>query len=179
MQGTQYILAVGSAYPHKNLDGLLAAFAILRKKFPLLRLALAGRQDIFYDRLRAKLQNHLREAVQFVMNPSDAQLRGLYEAAALYVFPSHLEGFGLPPLEAMQAGLPVAASNRGSLPEILGDAAVYFPPENTHEMASVIERLLTNKTLRRAVITKGQAQTKRYSWKRMAEETAAVYHAAL
>ena len=86
-----------------------------------------------------------------------------------------MEGFGLPPLEAMAYGTPVVSSNASCMPEILGDAAEYFNPLDTDDMAAAIERVITNPKRRRVLIKKGTAQVAKYSWRRMAEETHAVY----
>ena len=105
----------------------------------------------------------------------DEQRDWLLTKTAAYVFPSLMEGFGLPPLEAMAYGTPVVSSNASCMPEILGDAAEYFDPLDTDDMAAAIERVITNPKRRRALIKKGTAQVAKYSWRRMAEETHAVY----
>ncbi len=172
-----YFLYVGNAYPHKNLEALLHAFSFFHKLHPEVSLVFAGRSDIFYGRLERELSeiDVPRDRIQFVMNPSDQDLSALYQHATLYLMPSRLEGFGLPPLEAMREGVPVAAARRGSLPEILGDAALYFSPDDIEEMVRVMERALTNAELRKNLVEKGRSRVGRYSWKRMAEETLAVY----
>src|SRR3989339_1319260 len=139
-----YFLYVGNAYPHKNLESLLHAFSFFHKLHPEVRLVLAGRNDIFYERLKKELAqiDVAPEAVEFTLNPSDADLANLYRGATLYLFPSRSEGFGLPPLEAMSFGVPVAAARRNSLPEILGDAALWFNPDDIQEMVSVMETAL-------------------------------------
>lgn len=172
-----YFLYVGNAYPHKNLESLLHAFSFFAKLHPKVKLVLAGRKDVFYERLQKELDEIDVPASQviFRMNPSDAELRALYEGASLYLFPSRSEGFGLPPLEAMSLGVPVAAANTTSLPEILGDAALYFHPDDIEEMVEVMEKALNSKTLRAKLSEKGKVQAKRYSWSRMAKETAKLY----
>ena len=113
---TRYFLYVGNAYPHKNLESLLHAFSFFVRLHPDVRLVLAGRDDIFYKRLKRELEEIEvpAENVRFVMNPTDAELAGLYRGATLYLFPSRSEGFGLPPLEAMSSGVPVAAARATS-----------------------------------------------------------------
>jgi glycosyltransferase involved in cell wall biosynthesis len=86
-----------------------------------------------------------------------------------------MEGFGLPGLEAMKHGAPVASSNRTCLPEVFGDGAIYFNPDDTAEMTEVISRLISNKKLRNQLIKKGEKQTAHYSWARMAKQTLAIY----
>jgi glycosyltransferase involved in cell wall biosynthesis len=105
----------------------------------------------------------------------DKELDNLYKDAALFVFPSLSEGFGLPPLEAMKRGLQVVSSNATSLPEILGDAALYFNPLDIDDMAEKIKKVLTDENLRKKLIEKGFEQIKKYSWQKMTEETLELY----
>jgi glycosyltransferase involved in cell wall biosynthesis len=172
-----YLLYVGNAYPHKNLESLLHAFSFFHKLHPEVKLVLAGRDDIFYQRLKQELDeiDVAEHAVHFIMNPTDAELANLYKHAKLYLFPSRSEGFGLPPLEAMSFGIPVAAARRTSLPEILGDAALYFEPDDIEEMVRIMEQVLNDKQLQKELSSKGTKQIKRYSWKTMAADIQAIY----
>jgi glycosyltransferase involved in cell wall biosynthesis len=172
-----YFLYVGNAYPHKNLESLLHAFSFFHKLHPEVKLILAGRNDIFYERLRKELNEIDVEenAVEFIMSPSDQELANLYRNASLYLFPSRSEGFGLPPLEAMSFNVPVAAAKRTSLPEILGDAAIYFEPDDIEEMVEVMERALTDKQLRTQLKERGSKQIQKYSWETMAKEIQSLY----
>jgi glycosyltransferase involved in cell wall biosynthesis len=110
---------------------------------------------------------------------TDEELKWMYEHAAVYVFPSYSEGFGLPALEAMVHGTPVASSNATCLPEVCGKAARYFEPGSPTSMARSIEDILTNPRLRKQLITLGHAQVKKFSWRHMAQETLAVYKSVL
>ncbi|MBU4082610.1 glycosyltransferase family 4 protein [Patescibacteria group bacterium] len=166
-----YLLYVGNAYPHKNLERLILAFAKI--KHSDLRLVLVGEMDYFYQRLQKEF-SHVQGLV-FTDFVSDSDLEVLYRGASLYVFPSLCEGFGLPPLEAMSYGLPVVSSNATCLPEILGDAAVYFNSENIDEMAEKIKEVLDNEALRKDLILKGYKRVKKYDWIKMARETMRVY----
>ncbi|MBI4256532.1 glycosyltransferase family 4 protein [Candidatus Uhrbacteria bacterium] len=172
-----YFLYVGNAYPHKNLETLLHAFSFFHKLHPEIRLVLAGRNDIFYERLKKELNeiDVAPDAVEFIQNPSDADLANLYRGATLYLFPSRSEGFGLPPLEAMSFGVPVAAARRSSLPEILGDAALWFDPDDIEEMIGAMETVLTDKPLCDSLVRKGFEQFKRYSWTSMARDILNIY----
>ncbi len=181
-----FILYVGNAYPHKNLEVLLSVFSGLRQDHPSLRLVLVGREDYFYKRLKEvaeKLslwhENVLESPVVFPGYVPDAELEVLYRQARLYVFPSLYEGFGLPALEAMAKGCPVASSNRSSLPEILGDAAVYFDPEDKSDVAAKIETMLSDARLREVLIKKGYQQVKRYNWWECARKTLDIYKSVL
>ncbi|HBK34675.1 TPA: hypothetical protein DDZ01_01620 [Candidatus Uhrbacteria bacterium] len=165
-----YFLYVGNAYPHKNLLSLLHAFSFFHQTHPEVHLVLAGREDIFYQRLKQEVEelDLPKDIVHFVMSPSDHELKNLYRSAALYFFPSLEEGFGLPPLEAMQAGVPVAASNTSSLPEILGEAALYFSPYDIEDMVKSMESVFTQKDLRAQLISRGYERVKKFSWNKMA-----------
>jgi len=181
-----FLLYVGNAYPHKNLEMLLKAFDCLHGEYPELRLVLVGRLDFFYERVRemARALNlwqkeNINSPVIFPGYVPDAQLEILYAEARAYIFPSLYEGFGLPPLEAMAKGCPVVSSDRAALPEILSSAAVYFNPENETEMTAKIREVLTNQELRSGLIERGLAQAKKYNWWECARETLAVYQEAL
>jgi glycosyltransferase involved in cell wall biosynthesis len=146
-----YVLYVGNDYPHKNLKRLKLAF----KKI-----------------IEGGLDYELVLITKFV---SEEELGDLYKNASLFVFPSLSEGFGLPPLEAMARGLPVASSNSTCLPEILGNAAIYFNPLDINDMANQIKKALSDENLRESLIQKGFEQIKKYSWEKMAKETLKIY----
>lgn len=172
-----YFLYVGNAYPHKNLEVLLRAFSIFHQQHPDIHLVLAGRKDVFYERLKRKVTKIDIDplAIEFVQDPSDQDLANLYCRATLYLFPSRHEGFGLPPLEAMSFGVPVAAARRASLPEILGPAALWFDPDDLEEIVEVMKTGLSDTNVRQALITQGYEQVKKYSWTSMAREVLRVY----
>ena len=117
--------------------------------------------------------------IDFFGCASDDQLAWFYSNCVVYVFPSFMEGFGLPPLEAMRHGAPVVSSNATCLPEVLGDAALYFHPSNTADMVGSIQKIMDDKTLRRDLVAKGKKQVNKYSWERMAQQTLAGYDTAL
>ncbi len=172
-----YLLYVGNAFPHKNLEGLLHAFRLLRARGQGgLRLVLVGKMEHFYERLRRMAQRlGLADAVVFPGYVPDDALASLYRNATLYVFPSFDEGFGLPPLEAMAAGTPVASSDHASLPEILGDAAAYFNPDSPEEMAQALHALLADSARLAALRARGAQRIRRYSWDALAKTTLDVY----
>jgi glycosyltransferase involved in cell wall biosynthesis len=178
---TPYFLYIGNAYPHKNLEALLHAFSFFHKRYPSVHLVLAGRDDLFYQRLKKELGeiDIPDDAVTFIMNPTDEQIASLYQKATLYLFPSLSEGFGLPPLEAMSFGTPVAASNTSSLPEILGDAAIYFPPDDIERMVEIMIQVIEQESLIQPLIAKGYEQIKRYSWPQMATEIQSIYESCV
>lgn len=172
-----YFLYVGNAYPHKNLEALLHAFSLFHRLHPKVKLVLVGKHDIFWKWLEKEFDeiDVPRESIVFYGYATEEELDRLYEHATLYVFPSRHEGFGLPPLEAMARGVPVAASEATAIPEICGDAAIYFKPDDLERMVEVMEQGLTDEKLRSKLKTKGSSQIKKYSWKTMAEETKKIY----
>jgi glycosyltransferase involved in cell wall biosynthesis len=179
LEGKQFLVYVGRPTPHKNLERLVDAFIKLRANHPQLMLVLAGKKDANYQRIETNIKARGVRGVYFSGFVSEGRLRWLYENCSAYVFPSLSEGFGLPGLEAMMHGAPVVASNATCLPEIYGDAAHYFDPENAQAIADAINEVLTDKDLRAELIGRGRAQAKKYSWRRMAEQTLDVYKAAL
>lgn len=176
-----YLLYVGNAYPHKNLEGLVEVFSRIIIKNPNIQLVLVSKDDYFYKRIKdyAKSLKLYGEGsnsqIVFPGYVTDEELKVLYKNALLYVFPSFYEGFGLPPLEAMANGCPIVSSNQTSLPEILGQAALYFNPNDQKDMEEKIESLLKDENLRRNLINQGYEQIKKYSWQECAEKTLAVY----
>ncbi len=184
--GSPYLLYVGNAYPHKNLEGLIRVFSELRKNHPNLRLVLVGKEDFFYNRVRLYAQqlnlwqkdNH-NTPVVFPGYVPDIDLEALFQEAALYVFPSLYEGFGLPPLEAMAYGCPVASSNCASMPEVLENAAAYFNPKEEKEMLAVIDQLLKDSPSRDTLIALGKKQVKKYNWWECARLTFEIYQQIL
>lgn len=172
------ILYVGNAYPHKNLNTLLQAFAEVRRRMPDVTLTIAGYDDYFFRQLRDEShRNGLDNAIHFIPSPDDATLEGLYAHASVFVIPSRSEGFGLTPLEAMSRGVPVVAARAGSLPEVLGEAAAYASPDSAADFSRVILDLLEKNDKRSAHIDRGRLQAGRFSWDRMAEATRTVYEA--
>ncbi|TSC95536.1 MAG: Glycosyl transferase, group 1 [Parcubacteria group bacterium Athens1014_10] len=175
MPDKPYLLYVGNVYPHKNLENLLKAFKILSKQNDL-RLVLVGKEDYFYKRLKVCADElDLGDKIIFTGFVKDEDLKLFYENALIYVFPSFCEGFGLPGLEAMNYELPVAASRNSSLPEIYGAAAIYFNPDDIHDMAEKIGQLIKSKELRENLIKKGLERVKKYSWQKCAEQTLEIY----
>ena len=172
-----YILYVGNAYPHKNLNNLIKIFIELKRKYSDLSLVLVGREDYFYTKLKKFVLecDGERDGVLFPGFVDDKDLGTLYGNALLYVFPSLYEGFGLPPLEAMTYGCPVVASNLASMPEILGKAAAYFDPNDFSEFKEVLEEVINKKKLRDELIFEGYRQIKRYSWDDCSRNTLNVY----
>lgn len=176
----EFIMYVGTAFPHKNLRRLVSAFGIVLEKHPGLKLVLAGKQELHSRRLeRWAAKKPYSEQIVFTGFVPDIELKWLYENAQAYVFPSLSEGFGLPGLEAMAHGCPVVSSNATCLPEIYGEAAYYFDPEDTEDMAKAIRKVIGNDSFRAGLIELGYKQAKKYSWQKMAEQTLVVYDEVL
>lgn len=174
-----YILYVGSERPRKNMDRLLQAFAILKKEFTELRLVKVGepgRTDQYRSQTLRRLDSlEITNDVIFIEYVPDLILAYYYSSAALLVYPSLYEGFGLPPLEAMACGCPVVASNTSSLPEVMGEAGIMVDPYDINGLAKAMRDVLSNRQLREDMISKGQEQAKKFSWETATEQTQQVY----
>lgn len=184
-----YLLYVGNAYPHKNLETLIKVFEQINDRFKDIKLVLVGRDDYFYSRLKAfaKTMGLWKESdnkvfktpVIFPGYVPDQKLEILFKHALAYVFPSKYEGFGLPPLEAMSRGCPVLSSDKASLPEVLGDAALYFNPDDEVDMVNKLLKIIKDEALREDLIIKGYHQVKKYDWWDCAVKTKEIYEQIL
>ncbi len=171
-----FILSAGTTAPRKNIPRLVEAFTRLAKEFPQLRLVLVGPSSgktTIANPLSAG--GRLSDRIVRTGPVSDSDLAALYNGCELFVFPSLYEGFGLPPLEAMACGTPVVCSNTSSLPEVVGDAALFVQPLDTRGLADAIREVLTNGKLRSGMREKGLIQAKKFSWERNAMETLELY----
>lgn len=174
----QFILYVGTAHAHKNLDFLVDSFAQLLLSKPDLFLVFAGRQDAIYQKFIERTKQKNIGSIVFLGFVTDQQLTWLYKNTRAYIFPSLSEGFGLPGLEAMTFGAPVVSSNATCLPEVYGEAACYFDPNRTSDCVSAITRVLDNASLRKRLVSSGYTQVKKYSWEKMAAQTLQIYNNA-
>ena len=170
-----YLIYVGNAYPHKNLERLVLAFAQVLQEKPELELVLVGKRDYFYERLHKLILEREINNVILLSDVSDHVLDILFHQSIANVFPSLYEGFGLPPLEAMSKGVPVISSDHPCMREILGESAYFFDGKNINSIVRAIEKIINDDVLRKDLITRGYAQAKKYSWKKMAQETQAIY----
>lgn len=166
-----FILTVGNLQPRKNLPRLIEAFKKLQrdqfgKQQCGYKLVIVGKKAWMYDSILKLSEDDNIILTDYV---SESDLIRLYNAAELFVYPSFFEGFGLPPLEAMACGTPVAVSNESALPEVVGDAGVYFDPFDTENIANTISRTILDRKLREKLIDKGFQRVKRFSWKESAK----------
>ena len=179
LENKKFLMFVGRVLPHKNITRLLDAFKILQKNNPALHMVFVGKKDILLENHLTYAKKHGIKNVLATGYVTEGQLRWLYENCAVYTFPSLSEGFGLPSLEAMVHGAPVASSDATCLPEVNGDAAHYFNPLDVEDMARKINDILIDEKLRKDLIKKGSEQVKKYSWERMAKQTLEVYDKVL
>lgn len=176
---TRFIMYVGQQPDYKNIRRLGDAHQQLLATNPDLGLVLVGRMNEDTKRNKAYFDQQGYKNIHFTGFLPDSQRDWLFTKATAYVFPSLMEGFGLPPLEAMAYGTPVISSNASCMPEVLGDAAAYFDPTSTDDMARVINATINDPGRLTELREKGAVQVKKYSWRRMAEQTHSVYERVL
>ncbi|HLC69887.1 MAG TPA: glycosyltransferase family 1 protein [Patescibacteria group bacterium] len=171
-----FLLYVGVAFPHKNLEGLVDAWKLFIEKYGNQHeLVLVGKKNYFYDRLyEKKIKNKVKNIILTDYVP-DNDLTEFYRQAKLYIFPSFYEGFGLPPLEALQFGLPVISSWSTCLPEILKNAAHFFDPHSPKAMAEAIALGLNDQNLRTKLLNESKKILPLYNWQTTAEKTLELY----
>jgi glycosyltransferase involved in cell wall biosynthesis len=172
-----YILYVGSLEPRKNIGALLEAYEILRTQYRHLtpKLVLIGGESPLFAEVRLKIKRH-KEDILFKGFVNDAQLRSYYRGAKLFVYPSLYEGFGLPPLEAMAAGVPVVTSMTSSIPEVVGKAALMVSPHNAGQLADAMAQVLDHPALAASLVRAGKEQVQKFNWYRVARNTLAIYY---
>jgi glycosyltransferase involved in cell wall biosynthesis len=174
------VLAVSAFLAHKNLAQLVDAMPAVRAEVPGAVLVLPGNWTPLRDEVRARAETlGLGDAVVFPGWVEAADLEGLYRTAACFVLPSLREGFGLPVLEAMRRGVPVACSDTSAVPEVAGDAALLFDPERTDAIAGAVTAILRDRSLATDLAEKGRARAALFTWRRTADETLASLERAL
>ena len=177
----RFILYLGTIEPRKNLIRLVDAYAALRRKrvtdWPLL---LVGGRGWGYEAILDRVAGSgVADAIRFVGFVPEHEMPLWYNAAALFVYPSGYEGFGLPVLEALASGTPSVVSDRSSLPEVAGNAAVLVDPTDVQAIANGMERVLEDASLRSRLAHEGPRQASRFTWQRMAEETVSIYRSVI
>lgn len=175
----KYILSVGALdLPRKNIKTALKAFARFYREYKNAHFLLVGYTTLKGDLHELNKQTEelgIKDAASIITNVPDKDLLGFYNLADVFLFPSLYEGFGLPPLEAMACGTPVIASHVSSIPEVLGDAAVYADPLDPEDIAKNIEMLMVNRELREQKIEQGKLRAEVFSWKNYGTDTLRVY----
>lgn len=177
---SNFILAIGSADPRKNISALVEAYASLPEEVrENYRLAIVWTHSFLADKLSKQVDElGLWNKIKFLQQVSNDDLALLYNAASLFAFPSLYEGFGLPLLEAMACGVPTVAAGNSSIPEIVGDAALLFDATNVEEMAATMNLVLSDESLQVGLKSKGIERANTFSWEKCALETVNVYQAA-
>lgn len=176
----EFLLFVGATEARKNLPRLIEALAVVHRKYRPVPLVLVGREGGDYARVLAEIRARgLESWVRLPGYLPEREVGALYRAASGFVFPSTCEGFGLPLLEAMAGGLPAAVSGVSALPEVGGDAALYFRPEDPEDIAAKIIRLLSDGDLRTALRARGLDRARAFTWEKTATETLAFYRTVL
>jgi len=171
-----FIMYLGTAFPHKNVLTLCKAFELLHTSHPDVHLLLVGKKEKHYLELEEQIASFTSaDHIHITGFLPDEEVKWLYSHTKLYVTPSLGEGFGLTALEAMAHGAPVVSSNASVMPEVYGDAAVYCNPKDPEDIARQVAKVLDDDKLRNQLIAAGAKQVKRYSWKKMSEETLTVY----
>jgi glycosyltransferase involved in cell wall biosynthesis len=172
----EFIMYVGTAFPHKNLPMLIEAFELLRQEHPALKLVFVGKTEAHYEELAAlAAKSPVADSIIFTDFVSDEELSWLYANVSAYVFVSLSEGWGLPPLEAMAHSAPVVSSSASVMPEVYGDGAYYCDATDPQDIATKVAAVLDNKDLRSDLIKRGHKQLAKYSWQRWAAETLVLY----
>ena len=176
----EFILYAGNVKPHKNVERLIQAFDLVRKRgLDHLKLVIIGDEVSRYAALRRAVHKHqLHKHVRILGYLPEETLAVMYRLAGVFVFPSLYEGFGLPPLEAMASGTPVVTSNVSSLPEVAGDAAILVNPYEPAAIAEGIATVLTDETVRRSLRAKGLARAREFSWEASVRRVREIYRDA-
>lgn len=176
-----YILFVGTLEPRKNLPGLLSAYrSLLDQKLTTVPLVLVGGRGWLYEETFERVEElRLSNHVRFIHDLTTAELPALYNGAAVLAAPSFYEGFGLPALEAMACGTPVVVSDRGSLPEVVGEAGIQVDPEDLGSIAEGLASVLTGSNLAARLRESGLARAASFTWEKTASQTLSVYRSVM
>lgn len=174
LQKNKYILYVGTLQPRKDIPTLIEAFTQFQKKHTEYKLVIVGKKGWMYEKILKLAPHHAQPHIVFTDYLPDEEVVALYQNAFCYTLPSLYEGFGIPLLEAMSYGCPVITSYASSLPEIGGEACLYFEPKNIEDLLFNMELLQKDSSLRSELIQKGKERITHFSWSRSAEETLSI-----
>ncbi|MDP9090020.1 MAG: glycosyltransferase family 4 protein [Pseudomonadota bacterium] len=164
LRDERFVLAVGSRSPNKNFSAIIRAAALL-SDMDIKIVAVGGSNSRIFSGVELEAKNLILAGYV-----TDGELRSLYENAQCFVFPSFYEGFGLPPLEAMHCGCPTLVSNRSAMPEVCGEASLYFEPDDPADIAQQLRRVLSSGTLRSEMREAGFIRTKLFTWNKAADQ---------
>jgi glycosyltransferase involved in cell wall biosynthesis len=174
--GSKKILFVSTIEPRKGVDKLLDAFLIVKKEIPEARLIIVGKigwkAEYIFEKIRKFVD--LKIGVEYLGYVSDEELAKLYSEADVFVYPSVYEGFGAPPLEAMSCGCPVAVSKTSSIPEVVGEAGIYFNPQDVNDIAKSLIKILRDDELKIELSKRGIERAKMFNWDKCLEEFVSV-----
>ncbi|GAA6621807.1 glycosyltransferase family 4 protein [Scytonema sp. NUACC26] len=177
-----YLLSLSTLEPRKNIDQTIRCFLqlIQQEKIQDLNLVLVGAKGWKYDKIFAEISSHssLKDRIIATGYVADEDLAAVYSGAIAFVYPSFYEGFGLPPLEAMQCGIPVITSNTSSLPEVVGDAGIMVDPKDTDTLCHSLLELYNQPRLQQSMSQKSLEQAKKFSWEKCTQQTIAAYKTA-
>jgi glycosyltransferase involved in cell wall biosynthesis len=178
IEGFPYILSVGTLEPRKNFDGLIKAFNVAKMEFDIPHhLVIAGGKGWLYERIvQEYIESPYREKIHFLGFVPDERLPALYTGADVFAYPSHYEGFGIPPLEALACGTPVLAARNSSMPEVLGDAALWVDDSDISSIAHGLYELVSNKDIRSSILASAKPQLEKFTWENGARALLKVYN---
>ena len=172
----RYLVSLGTIEPRKNLPALVRSFDEIAANHPDLRLAIVGAPGWGSESLdRAIAAAHTRDRIVTLGYVAESTRCDLLAGAIALVYPSFYEGFGLPPLEAAQAGVPTVASNAGSLPEVLGDSALLPDPNDEDAIKKALSQIINDEELRATLVARGKERLTKFSWEKTAAELCALY----
>lgn len=175
LKNINYILTVSTISPRKNIDGLIKAFNEIKEDNQY-KLVIAGNNGWMFEKVYEEAEKlRIKDRILFTGKINDDELKYLYKHANIFVYPSYYEGFGLPPLEAMSFNVPCVVSNKTSIPEVVGNAAITVDPNSYKEIAKQIEKFINSENLRNEYIQKGNKRLSKFSWEKCAEETIKLY----
>jgi glycosyltransferase involved in cell wall biosynthesis len=181
----KFILNLSTIEPRKNISGVVQAYAALQKyahennnaELAKYKLVIAGERGWLGEKIYDEInRSEYKESIQVVGSVLDEDKEYFYNLASLFVYPSFFEGFGFPPLEAMQCGVPVIASNNSSLPEVVGNAGILVDPDRPDEIYRAMKEILENRELREILIKKGLERAKEFDWKKTAQKTLEIFN---
>jgi len=171
-----FILAVGTLEPRKNINTLIKSFVIIKRKYPDFKLVIVGKKGWNYHLIEHALKHYkMEKEVIFAGYLEDHELQKVYALAKVFVFPSLYEGFGMPPLEAMASGCPVVSSNSSSMPEVVGQGGLLIDSSNAVKIADSVCSLLADDQVRLMMIERGRMQEQKFQWEDSAKKALEVF----